>query len=133
MQFKTDIRELKFAKRSSGLISRNTDLVFETMSRGIIQDEASPMPPKGEYMVSKTMRPWFLRRPAAIMALAGKTSAQGHHVAAVARAFRPRRGSSNRRWLAHEIGQQPVLPCRPKSANMLEMPDFIGCLQFFSS
>jgi hypothetical protein len=45
---------------------------------------------------------------AVIMALAGKTSAQGHLVAAVARAFWPRRSSSNRRWLAHEIGQQPV-------------------------
>ena len=45
---------------------------------------------------------------AAIMALAGKTSAQGHHVAAVARAFWPRRSSSNRRWLAHAIVQQPI-------------------------
>jgi hypothetical protein len=45
---------------------------------------------------------------AIIMALAGKTSAQGHHVAAVARAYWPRR-SSNRRWLAHEIVQQPVM------------------------
>jgi hypothetical protein len=43
---------------------------------------------------------------ATIMALAGKISAQGHYVAAVAQAFWPRR--SNRRWLAHEIGQQPV-------------------------
>jgi hypothetical protein len=66
------------------------------------------------------------------MALAGRTSAQGHYVAIVARGFWPRRGSSNRRWLAHEIVQQPVLPCRSKSANMLEMPDFIGCLQFFA-
>jgi hypothetical protein len=47
---------------------------------------------------------------AAIMALAGKISAQGHYVAAVARAFWPRRSSSNRRWLAHEIVQQPVRP-----------------------
>jgi len=44
---------------------------------------------------------------AVIVALAGKTSAQGHHVAAIARAFWPRR-SSNRRWLAHKIVQQPV-------------------------
>jgi hypothetical protein len=44
----------------------------------------------------------------AIMALAGKTSAQGHYVAAVARAFWPCRSSSNRRWLAHAIDQQPV-------------------------
>jgi hypothetical protein len=66
---------------------------------------------------------------AVIMSLAGKTSAQGHHVAAVARAFWPRR-SSNRRWLVHEIVQQPVMLFRPKSANVLEMPDFIGCLQF---
>jgi hypothetical protein len=34
--------------------------------------------------------------------------------------------------LAREIVQQPVLPFRQKSANMLEMPDFIGCLQFFA-
>jgi hypothetical protein len=40
--------------------------------------------------------------------------------------------SSNRARLAHEIVQQPVLPCRSKSANMLEMPDFIGRLQFFA-
>jgi hypothetical protein len=44
---------------------------------------------------------------AVIMVLAGKTSAQGHYVAAAARAFWPRR-SSNRRWIAHEIVQQPV-------------------------
>jgi hypothetical protein len=69
---------------------------------------------------------------AVIMALAGKTSAQGHYVAAVARAFWPRRSSSNRRWLAHEIVQQPVMLFRPKSANVLEMPDFIGLLQFFA-
>ena len=48
------------------------------------------------------------------------------------RLFWPCRSSSPQRWLAHEIGQQPVLPCRRKSANMLEMPDFIGCLQFFA-
>ena len=66
------------------------------------------------------------------MALAGRTSAQGHHVAAVARAFWLRRSSSNRRWLAHEIVQQPVKLFRPKSAKVLEMPDFIGCLQFFT-
>ena len=29
-------------------------LVFETMSRWILQDEASPMPPQSVYMVSKT-------------------------------------------------------------------------------
>jgi hypothetical protein len=66
----------------------------------------------------------------AIMALAGKTSAQGHHGAAAARAFWPHRSRSNRRWLACEIVQQPVNLFRPKSANMLEMPDSIGCLQF---
>jgi len=44
--------------------------------------------------------------------------------------FWPRRSSSNRRWLAHEIVQQPVNLFRPKSANVLEMPDCIGCLQF---
>jgi hypothetical protein len=65
------------------------------------------------------------------MALAGKTSAQRYYIAAAARAFWPRRSSSNRRWLAHEIGQQPVKLFRPKSANVLEMPDFIGCLRFF--
>jgi hypothetical protein len=63
---------------------------------------------------------------AAIMALAGKTSAQGHHVAVVARAFWPRRSSSNRRCLGHEIVQQPVRLFRPKSTNVLEVPDFIG-------
>ena len=31
-------------------------LVFETMTRWILQDEASPMPPPSVYMVSKTMR-----------------------------------------------------------------------------
>jgi hypothetical protein len=62
---------------------------------------------------------------AAIIALAG-------NVAAATRAFWPRRSSSNRRWLAHEIVQQPVKLFRPKSANVLEMPDFIGCLQFFA-
>jgi hypothetical protein len=67
---------------------------------------------------------------AAIMALAGKISAQGHYVAAVARAFWPRRSSSNRRWLAHEIVQQPVNPLLKKSPNVLEMPDFVGCLRF---
>jgi hypothetical protein len=66
------------------------------------------------------------------MVLAVKTSAQGHQVVAVARAFWPRRSSSNRRGWAHGIDQQPVLPCRPKSANMLEMPDFIGCLRSFA-
>ncbi|MGA2543919.1 MAG: hypothetical protein ABSG78_20405 [Verrucomicrobiota bacterium] len=66
------------------------------------------------------------------MALAGKTSAQGQHIAAVVRAFWPRRSSSNRRWLAREIVQQPVKQFRPKTANVLEMPDFIGCLQFFA-
>ena len=69
---------------------------------------------------------------AAIMALAGKTSAQGHHIAAVARAFWPHCISSTRRWLAHEIGQQPVRLHRPESANVVEMPDFIGCFQFFA-
>jgi hypothetical protein len=56
---------------------------------------------------------------AAIMELAGKTSARGHDVAAAARAFWPRR-SSNRRWLAHEIVQQPVKPFRQKSANVMK-------------
>jgi hypothetical protein len=60
------------------------------------------------------------------------TSEQGHDVAAAARAFWPRRSSSNRRWLAHEIGQQPVMLFRPKSARVLQMPDLIGCLQFFA-
>ena len=67
------------------------------------------------------------------MAPTGRTSEQGHDVAAAARAFWPRRSSSNRRWLAHEIGQQPVMLFRPKSANVLEMPDFIGWLQLFAS
>jgi hypothetical protein len=66
------------------------------------------------------------------MALAGKTSTQGRHVAAATQALWPRRGSSNRRWQAHEIGQQPVNQFRTKSAKVLEMPDFIGCLQFFA-
>ena len=30
-----------------------------------------------------------------------------------------------------EIGQQPVRLHRPESANVVEMPDFIGCFQFF--
>jgi hypothetical protein len=67
-----------------------------------------------------------------IMAPTGRTSEQGHDVAAAARAFWPRRSSSNRRWLAHEIGQQPVMLFRPKSARVLQMPDLIGCLQFFA-
>jgi hypothetical protein len=62
---------------------------------------------------------------AAIIALAG-------NVAAATRAFWPRRSSSNRRWLAHEIGQQPVKLFRSTSEKVLEMPDFIGCLQFFA-
>jgi len=62
---------------------------------------------------------------AAIIALAG-------NVAAATRAFWPSRGSSNRRWLAHEIGQQPVKLFQLKSANVLEMPDFIGRFQFFA-
>jgi hypothetical protein len=66
------------------------------------------------------------------MALAGKTSTQGPHVAAATQALWPRRGSSNRRWLAHEIGQQPVMPFRQKSAIVLEKPDYIGCFQFFT-
>jgi hypothetical protein len=66
------------------------------------------------------------------MAPTGRTSEQGHDVAAAARAFWPRRSSSNRRWLAHEIGQQPVMLFRPKSARVLQMPDLIGCLQFFA-
>jgi hypothetical protein len=64
------------------------------------------------------------------MAPTGRTSEQGHDVAAAARAFWPRRSSSNRRWLAHEIGQQPVNPLLKKSPNVLEMPDFVGCLRF---
>jgi hypothetical protein len=51
----------------------------------------------------------------------------------LARAFWLRRSSSNRRWLAHEIVQQPVMLFRPKSANVLGMPDFIGWLQLFAS
>jgi hypothetical protein len=43
-----------------------------------------------------------------------------------------RRGSSDRRWLADEIVQQPVKILRQKSAKVLEMPDFIGCFQFFT-
>jgi hypothetical protein len=66
------------------------------------------------------------------LTLAGKTPAQGHHVAAATRAFWLRRGSSNRRWLALEIGQQPVMPFRQKSAIVLEKPDYIGCFQFFT-
>jgi hypothetical protein len=62
------------------------------------------------------------------MALERKTSVQGRHVAAAARAFLPRRGSSNRCWLAYEIGQQPVKLFRKKSANVLQTPDFIGYL-----
>jgi hypothetical protein len=67
------------------------------------------------------------------MAPTGRTSAQGHDVAAAARAFWPRRSSSNRRWMAHEIGQQPVKPFRPKTANVLEMLDFIGFYNFSRS
>jgi hypothetical protein len=67
-----------------------------------------------------------------IMALAGKLSTQGPHVAAATWAFWPRRSSSNRHWLAHGIDQQPVKIILQKSANVLEMPDFIGCLQFFA-
>jgi hypothetical protein len=66
------------------------------------------------------------------MALAGKTSMQGRHVAAATQALWPRRGSSNRRWPEHEIVQQPVKILRQKSAKVLEMPDFIGCFQFFT-
>jgi hypothetical protein len=55
---------------------------------------------------------------AAILAPAGKTSTQGHHVAAAARAFWSCR-SSNRRWLAHEIDQQPVKLFRKKPAEVL--------------
>jgi hypothetical protein len=62
---------------------------------------------------------------AAIIALAG-------NVAAATRAFWPRRSRSNRRWPAHEIGQQPVMPFRQKSAIVLEKPDYIGCFQFFT-
>jgi hypothetical protein len=65
---------------------------------------------------------------AAIMALAGKISAHGHYVAAVPRAFWPRQSSSNRRWLAYEIGQQPVMLFRPKSSKVLETLGIIGCL-----
>jgi hypothetical protein len=64
------------------------------------------------------------------MAPTGRTSSQGHHVAAVARAFWPRRSSSNRRWLTHEIVQQPVMPFRQEPANVLEMPDYIGFFSF---
>jgi hypothetical protein len=34
--------------------------------------------------------------------------------------------------LAREIVQQPVKLFQPKSAKVLQMPDFIGCLQFFA-
>jgi hypothetical protein len=34
--------------------------------------------------------------------------------------------------LAREIVQQPVNPLLKKSPNVLEMPDFVGCLQFFA-
>jgi hypothetical protein len=64
---------------------------------------------------------------AAIMALAGKTSAQGHHVAAVARAFWPRRSTSKRRSLVCEIGQQPVNMFRKKSAEVLEISGIADC------
>jgi hypothetical protein len=66
------------------------------------------------------------------MAPTERTSAQGHDVAAAARAFWPRRSSSNRRWLAHEIGQQPVKLFRSKSGKVLQMPDFVGYLQFLT-
>jgi hypothetical protein len=33
-------------------------------------------------------------------------------------------------WLGHEIVQQPVNPLLKKSPNVLEMPDFVGCLRF---
>jgi hypothetical protein len=66
-----------------------------------------------------------------IMATTGGTSAQWHHVAAVARVFWSR-WSSIRHWLAHEIVQQPVKLFRSKSAKVPGMPDFIGCLQFFA-
>jgi hypothetical protein len=67
-----------------------------------------------------------------IMAPTERTLAQGHDVAAAARAFWPRRSSSNRRWMAHEIGRQPVKPFRPISAYVFEVPDFIGFLHFFA-
>ncbi len=35
-------------------------------------------------------------------------------------------------WLGHEIVQQPVELFLPKSVKVLEMPDFVGCLQFFT-
>jgi hypothetical protein len=38
--------------------------------------------------------------------------------AAAARAFWPRRGSNNRRWLTHETVQQPVNLFRPNSAKV---------------
>jgi len=66
------------------------------------------------------------------MALAEKTSAQGHHIAAVARGFWPRWSNSNRRWLVHEIVQQPVTVFRPKSEKALQTPDFMGYMQFFA-
>jgi hypothetical protein len=66
------------------------------------------------------------------MAPTGRTSAQGHDVAAAARAFWPRQSSSNRRCLAHEIGQQPVSLFRQKLAKVLEMPDLYGYLKFFT-
>jgi hypothetical protein len=60
-----------------------------------------------------------------------KIRSAGHNVAAAAWAFWTRRGSSNRCWPEDEIVQQPVKLFRQKSAKVPEMPDFIGCLQFF--
>jgi hypothetical protein len=68
----------------------------------------------------------------AIMVLAGNTLEQGHDIAAAARAFWPSRSNSNRRWLAQEIVQQPVNLFLQKSANVLQMLDFIGFLRFFA-
>jgi hypothetical protein len=61
-----------------------------------------------------------------------KLQRKGVMCAAATQALWPRRGSSNRRWPEHEIVQQPVRLHRPESANVVEMPDFIGCFQFFA-
>jgi hypothetical protein len=66
------------------------------------------------------------------MALAGKISAQGHYVAAAARTFWPRRAAATGADGGGEIVQQPGKLFQPKSAKVLEMPCFIGCLQFFA-
>jgi hypothetical protein len=55
-----------------------TRMVFETMSRWILQDEASLMPPPSVYMVSKTIRPqslrWRRRSPASALTVSTITA-----------------------------------------------------------